>query len=163
MDCIKRNYFSPIGILTISSTETNIVGISFEDESLYENYNENENIIPINKAVLWLDEFFQGKNPSIDLLPIQLSGTAFQKKVWDRLCRIPFGQTVTYGEIAKEIAQENNLKKMSAQAVGQAIGANPICIVIPCHRVIGSNGKLTGFSGGIEKKKLLLEHESKYV
>lgn len=163
MELFKRNYSSPIGILTIWSTPKYIVKISFEDESSFRNFDSEENIFPIYKAVLWLNDYFQGKNPDINSIPIQISGTAFQKKIWDRLCRIPFGQTTTYGEIAKEIAKENHIEKMSAQAVGQAIHANPICIIIPCHRVIGSNGQLTGFSGGIEKKKFLLEHEAKYT
>ena len=94
---------------------------------------------------------------------MQTTGTVFQEKIWDRLRRIPYGKTITYGEIAREIAKEYNINKMSAQAVGQAVRANPICIIIPCHRVIGSNGQLTGFSGGIDKKKLLLEHEAKYT
>lgn len=159
----KREYLSPVGMLIISSTETNIVEISFADRSSHETYDQNENISPLTKAIAWLDNYFQGENPCITSIPFLTSGTVFQKKIWDRLCRIPYGTTVTYGEIANEIAKENGILKMSAQAVGQAVRKNPIGIIIPCHRVIGSNGKLTGFSGGIDKKKLLLEFEANYA
>ena len=163
MEIFKRSYPSPFGLLTICSTKTAIVEISFDDNSSFKLFDPEENIFPINKTALWFKDYFQGKKPDINNLPLQTTGTVFQEKIWDRLLRIPYGKTITYGEIAREIAIEYNMNKMSAQAVGQAVRANPICIIIPCHRVIGSNGQLTGFSGGIDKKKLLLEHEAKYT
>ena len=108
---------------------------------------------------MWLDRYFAGENPQISELPLAPSGSDFRQMVWKILCDIPSGQTTTYGEIAKKIAARTGRSTMSAQAVGGAVGHNPISIIIPCHRVVGTNGSLTGYAGGIDKKIALLELE----
>ena len=107
----------------------------------------------------WLDLYFLGKAPDF-MPPFSVSGTKFRKEVWELLLQIPYGQTTTYGELAKKLAARRNIARMSAQAVGSAVGHNPVSILIPCHRVIGSDGSLTGYAGGIEKKAALLALES---
>ena len=116
--------------------------------------------IPVLAAAKnWLDSYFAGKKPDISQLPLAPSGSAFRQDVWRVLCEIPYGEVTTYGEIAKKIAARRRQKSMSSQAVGGAVGHNPISIIIPCHRVVGTSGSLTGFSGGIDKKVKLLELE----
>lgn len=117
--------------------------------------------LPVFKSTcLWLKKYFSGENPPVSSVPIKpLEGTPFQKIVWKILLKIPYGSTATYGEIASEVARRLGKSKMSAQAVGQAVGQNPISIIIPCHRVIGANGNLTGYRGGIDVKIKLLEIE----
>ena len=111
----------------------------------------------------WLDEYFGGREPNFTP-PYRIDGlTPFRKDVIDAMLKIPFGKTVTYGDIAAEIAKKRGVKRMSAQAVGGAVGWNPICIIIPCHRVIGANGALVGYGGGINNKAALLEHENRIV
>ncbi|MDO4664512.1 MAG: methylated-DNA--[protein]-cysteine S-methyltransferase, partial [Erysipelotrichaceae bacterium] len=115
--------------------------------------------IPLfNQVKHWLDLYFSGKNPSFTL-PLHRIGTPFQKEVWNMLCTVPYGKTITYGELAKQIAQKKGLSHMSAQAIGRAVGKNPISIVVPCHRVVGAKGTLTGYAAGIEKKEELLKLE----
>ena len=110
----------------------------------------------------WLDIYFAGGRPDF-LPPYELRNvTPFRQQVMDLLLAIPYGQTVTYGELAKKLAEANGRERMSAQAAGQAVGWNPICIIIPCHRVMGANGSLTGYGGGIANKIALLAHERKY-
>ncbi|GFI62277.1 methylated-DNA--protein-cysteine methyltransferase [Clostridiales bacterium] len=115
--------------------------------------------LPIfNQAQKWLDIYFTGKNP--DFTPsLNMKTTAFRKAVWEILLTIPYGQTMTYGEIASKIAKQSGLTRMSAQAVGGAVAHNSISLIIPCHRVVGTNGSLTGYAGGINKKIQLLELE----
>jgi methylated-DNA-[protein]-cysteine S-methyltransferase len=108
----------------------------------------------------WLDRYFAGQKPSISDLPLAPGGGAFRTAVWNILCEIPYGTVTTYGEMAKRVAARLNKPRMSSQAVGGAVGHNPISIIIPCHRVVGSNGSLTGYAGGIDKKIRLLEHEN---
>ena len=110
-------------------------------------------------AVEWLDRYFAGDRPKTEELPLAPEGSAFRQIVWRLLCQIPYGELMTYGEIARRTAAIMNRPSMSAQAVGGAIGHNPIGIIIPCHRVIGSDGSLTGYAGGLDKKQWLLEHE----
>ena len=112
----------------------------------------------LTQAKNWLDIYLSGMEPNFTP-PLNPQGTPFRKAIWEILLRIPYGQTVTYGEIAKVFAQEKGLAKMSTQAVGGAVGHNPISLVIPCHRVVGANGSLTGYAGGIERKQKLLELE----
>ncbi len=107
----------------------------------------------------WLDRYFKGEKPEISELPLAPIGGEFRQAVWKILCDIPYGQVMTYGEIAKKIAQQQGRKSMSAQAVGGAVGHNPISLIIPCHRVIGTNGSLTGYAGGIDVKMTLLHLE----
>lgn len=158
------NYSSPVGKLTIASNEQNIVGLWFDKQKYYmdvlqdKEYREKETDA-IRLAQKWLDKYFNNENPAIDELPIEFIGSEFRKQVWKILAKIPCGRVVTYGDIAKEIAGQKGIKTMSAQAVGGAVGHNPISIIIPCHRVVGSNGSLTGYAGGITTKMKLLELE----
>lgn len=107
----------------------------------------------------WLDEYFKGNNPEFTPKYKINNLTEFRQMVIDEMLKIPYGETITYNDIAKSIAKKKNISKMSAQAVGGAVGWNPICLIIPCHRVIGTDGSLTGYGGGIENEKALLEHE----
>ena len=111
-------------------------------------------------ACRWLDEYFSGRVPEV-MPPIHADGTAFQKEVWQLLTEIPYGRTVTYGELASEIARRRGKEKFSAQAVGQAVGNNRISLILPCHRVIGQDGSLTGYAAGIETKRALLKMEER--
>lgn len=120
--------------------------------------NKDRDLQIFKDTTRWLDIYFSGKNPDF-MPPLKLNGTEFQKEVWEILLAIPYGTTRTYGDIAAQIAKKRNLSRMSAQAVGQAVGHNPISIIVPCHRVVGSNGNLTGYAGGIDKKVKLLELE----
>jgi methylated-DNA-[protein]-cysteine S-methyltransferase len=113
----------------------------------------------LQEGVAWLDDYFAGKKPKLSRLSLAPTGSEFQQQVWRILTEIPYGELTTYGKIAKEVAQRMGKARMSAQAVGGAVGHNPISIIIPCHRVVGANGSLTGYGGGMEKKIKLLEHE----
>ncbi len=124
-----------------------------------EEIKENKNERILIKTKKWLDEYFNGKKPEISELDLAPIGSEFAKNVWEILCEIPYGKVTTYGEIAKKMAKIMHKEKMSAQAVGGAVGHNPISIIIPCHRVVGANGSLTGYAGGIDKKIYLLKHE----
>ena len=156
------NYKSPLGKIILSSNGTQLTGLWFEHHKHFNNegiFIEENRILPVfEQTIKWLNIYFSGEKP--DFMPeIQLTGTAFQMEVWDILQKIPYGEVVTYGDVAAEIARKRNLKKMSAQAVGGAVGHNPISIIIPCHRVVGGSGSLTGYGGGIDKKIALLELE----
>ena len=107
----------------------------------------------------WLDAYFAGKQPEVSALPIAPKGSAFAQSVWQLLLEIPYGQTVTYGQLAKRLAEQRGLDHMSAQAVGGAVGHNPLSIIIPCHRVLGAKNQLTGYAGGLEVKTFLLKLE----
>lgn len=157
-------YNSPLGILTIASNGEALTGLWLDGQKYFGDTMMNdkwqEKVLPIfEKTAAWLDIYFSGKNP--DFVPTLLFNTSpFRKMVWDILLTIPYGNTITYGEIAKKIAEKTGIEKMSAQAVGGAVGHNPISIVVPCHRVVGTNGSLTGYAGGIERKIKLLELEN---
>ena len=153
-------YKSPIGIIILTSDETEITGLRFKGQSEAEVLSENKykETSAIKEAERWLDIYFSEKNPGY-IPAINPKGTEFQKLVWKILLEIPYGKTTTYGEIAGKIAEIKNVSRMSAQAVGGAVGKNPIAIIIPCHRVVGKNGKLTGYAYGIDKKISLLALE----
>lgn len=155
-------YQSPLGEIMIAADEVGITGLWFTNQKYYALHLDNDTIEKetalLIEAKRWLDIYFSGKEPSFKL-PLHFTGTDFQKEVWEILYSIPYGKTITYGEIAAMIAKKKNLKRMSAQAVGGAVGHNPISIIIPCHRVIGSNGSLTGYAGGIDRKWKLLNLE----
>lgn len=160
------HYTSPLGGIIIAGSRNAVTGLWFDGQKYcaagldpeHEECTE-ENILPVFQEVRrWLDRYFRGQEPGF-LPPLDPKGTAFQKSVWDILLTIPYGTTMTYGQIASRIASEQGLPHMSAQAVGGAVGHNPISILIPCHRVIGSSGSLTGYAGGIERKIRLLEME----
>ena len=159
-------YKSPIGKIFLFSKENKLIRASFEGQK-YFLANINEKIIQEENETLiktknWLDDYFIGNEPSVDKLDLNPVGTEFRQEVWKILCEIQYGQTVTYKDIALQIAKKRGMKKMSAQAVGGAVSHNPIAIIIPCHRVIGSDGSLTGYAGGIDKKLFLLKHENPY-
>lgn len=158
------HYMSPIGSITIASKDGNLIGLWIENQenflsSIKEEIIENNEDSTIIKTKLWLDKYFNNEHPNINELSLSPSGTEFQLRVWNILKEIPYGKTITYKDIADKIATEKNIKKMSSQAVGQAVGHNPISIIIPCHRVVGRNGNLTGYAGGLEIKVKLLKHE----
>lgn len=158
-------YNSPIGKLTIASDENNIIGIWIEGQKYFGGTISGqmkiaENIDILNRAKEWLERYFRGDKPSSFELPIKPIGGEFRQIIWRILREIPYGKVITYGEIAKKVAEIQNKERMSAQAVGGAVGHNPISIIIPCHRVIGAKGDLTGYAGGIEIKKRLLEFEN---
>ena len=148
-------YDSILGKLTIAGDGENIIGLWIEGQKYFADTIKNENIIKKDdisifiKTKEWLDRYFRGERPDIKELKLSPKGSEFRQNVWKILCRIPYGQTITYGKIAKEIAKLMNKNSMSAQAIGNAVGHNPISIIIPCHRVVGTNGGLTGYAGGI--------------
>jgi len=157
-------YSSPIGIITLAGDESSLIGLwnegqKYHGDNIFKNMTEKNNIPIFIKTKKWLDKYFAGEKPAISELQIAPIGTQFRQQIWDILCKIPYGSTITYGEIAKKIAAENNKKSMSGQAVGGAVGHNPISIIIPCHRVVGTSGSLTGYAGGIQTKIKLLELE----
>ncbi|MCM1003526.1 MAG: methylated-DNA--[protein]-cysteine S-methyltransferase [Candidatus Gastranaerophilales bacterium] len=160
----KTAYSSPVGNIVMASDGNSLTGLWFEGQKYFaatigEDVLENNDLNIFSKTKNWLDRYFQGRQPEISELLLNPFGNSFRQRVWQILCEIPYGSTMTYGEIAQIIARENGKQSMSAQAVGGAVGHNPISIIIPCHRVVGANGKLTGYAGGIEKKIKLLMHE----
>lgn len=160
----KMSYDAPVGKLLLAEKDGALVGLWMEGQkyflgSVKEDMEENKESTVLKQTVAWLERYFRGEKPQIKELPLAPVGSAFRKEIWEMLCEIPYGETTTYGELAKKIAKKRGIEKMSAQAVGGAVGHNPISIVIPCHRVVGSDGGLTGYAGGIEKKRMLLELE----
>ena len=160
----KTNYASPIGSVTLASDGKNIVGLWFEGQKYYggsikDEMTVDDTLPAFSAAKKWLDRYFNGARPPASKLPIRPLGSDFRREVWKILCEIPYGEYTTYGDIANKIAVAMNKPRMSARAVGGAVGHNPISIIIPCHRVIGANGKLTGYAGGIDKKIKLLQLE----
>ena len=151
-------YDSPLGILVLKSDGEALSSLCFADH--YEG--SDKNVFPedhvLEETIYWLDAYFQGEDPGTTP-KLKPQGTAFQERVWQILLTIPYGKTMSYGQIAEIIAEERGMKKMSAQAIGNAVGRNPIALIIPCHRVIGSDGSLTGYAAGLERKKKLLERE----
>lgn len=156
------HYHSPIGDILLAADHIGLTGLWFEGQkyfALYLDKEHQEKELPIlEQAKKWLDIYFSGKEPDFKV-PLHFIGTDFQREVWEILSSIPYGQTTTYGEIAKQLAAKKGLAHMSAQAVGGAVGRNEISIIIPCHRVVGTNGSLTGYAGGIDKKVKLLTLE----
>ena len=156
------HYSSPIGAITIASNGTALTGLWFDGQKYFAStlgadYKE-ENLPIFTEAKRWLDMYFSGKEPDFTP-PLALNGSPFRMAVWQILQSIPYAQTITYGDIARQLAAQQGKTKMSAQAVGGAVGHNPISIIVPCHRVVGTGGSLTGYAGGIAKKIKLLELE----
>lgn len=155
-------YHSPMGNLLLAADDIGLTGIWFEGGKYYaaglEAECEERNLLVFEQTRNWLDIYFSGKEPDF-VPPLHLKGTSFQLAVWEILQQIPYGKTITYGDIARTIAKEKEIERMSAQAVGGAVGHNPISIIVPCHRVVGANGNLTGYAGGLDKKIKLLEIE----
>ena len=149
-------YASPVGCLTMVSDGVHLTGLAFDRET-----GREDELELFDQVRMWLDAYFRGDEPDWMELPLKAEGTAFQQQVWSLLLEIPYGKTRTYGELAAKLARLSGKEKMSAQAVGQAVGKNPIGIVIPCHRCVGAGGKLTGYAWGLARKKWLLEMEAK--
>ena len=171
------HYHSPLGKITLAADKTGLTGLWFEGQKYFalhlEPEHEEKELPVFADAKRWLDIYFSGKNPDISVslhcqgTPFQnqvweilhFTGSDFQNEVWGILSAIPYGQTTTYGEIAKQLAQRREVPRMSSQAVGGAVGKNEISIIVPCHRVVGTNGSLTGYAGGIRRKIALLKLE----
>ena len=152
----STTYSSPLGELLIVSDGDAVCRVSFCGQKHFpssENFMKNDDLAIFSDVKQWFDDYFNGLNPEITF-NLKPEGSEFRIKVWKILCGIAYGETLTYGEIASEISPT-----MSAQAVGQAVGHNPIAILIPCHRVLGAKGKLTGYAGGIDRKMRLLDLE----
>ena len=155
------HYDSPLGGMTLVSNGTALIELDFDGQKNFlekTNVNRQQKSLPVcEETCRWLDLYFDGKEP--DFSPaLNPTGTAFQMSVWAILRTIPYGETTTYGAIAKQL-EKNTGRRISAQAVGGAVGRNPISIIVPCHRVIGANGSLTGYAGGLDKKESLLRIE----
>ena len=155
------HYDSPLGGLTLAGDGTALTGLWFDGQQAPAGRADRD--LPVfGLACRWLDLYFSGRDPGFTP-PLLLRGTAFRRAVWDVLLTIPRGRTMTYGEIAEQIAVQTGVPRMSAQAVGGAVGHNPVLLIVPCHRVIGSGGSLTGYAGGIEKKRKLLQLEQEGI
>lgn len=153
---------SPLGEITAYSDGTALCALHLTGQrhGIPKGLSEEKADLPLFAAIeKWLKDYFAGKRPETDAIPLAPQGSEFQKLIWGYLREIPYGETVTYGALAARAAKEMGKKAMSAQAVGGAVGRNPVSIIVPCHRVVGAGGKLTGYDGGLDKKIWLLEHE----
>jgi len=164
----KTTYLSPVGILTLACDGSNLVGLWIKGQKYYggtisDVMVEKNDLLIFDDTKKWLDRYFKGEKPAISELPLAPIGGDFRQAVWKILCEIPYGQVVTYGDIAKKMAARMNRESMSSQAVGGAVGHNPISIIIPCHRVVGAKGGLTGYAGGVATKEKLLRLEGAWV
>ncbi len=162
----STTYSSPVGTITLACdcVDNNLVGLwtdgqKYHGGTIPEAMTENNDVPIFATTKKWLDRYFAGEKPNISELSLAPIGGEFRQGVWSILREIPYGEVITYGSIAKKMAEKMGKESMSSQAVGGAVGHNPISIIIPCHRVIGSNGSLTGFAGGIKMKIKLLELE----
>ena len=157
-----QRYDSPLGGILLAADETGLTGLWFDGQKYFARdlpaERVEQNTPALSEVKRWLDIYFTGKEPDF-MPPLHPIGSAFRRSVWDILLRIPYGQTTTYGEIARQLAEKQGRPRIAAQAVGGAVGHNKISIIIPCHRVVGTNGSLTGYAGGIDKKVKLLEWE----
>lgn len=157
MEYVTR-YASPVGELLLTSDGTHLTGL-WMDADVPEHAVSQEDLPIFTQVRNWLDAYFRGEAPDAGEIPLAPRGTDFQRQVWQILRTIPSGETRTYGSIAREMARRMGKENMSPQAVGGAVGRNPISILIPCHRVVGANRQLTGYAGGLERKRWLLRHE----
>ena len=175
----RRSYHSPLGEMTMASDGRALTALFFQGQKYAEiDISDEENTADdtaehseagerageggaravFDRTLEWLDIYFAGRDPSF-APPLSIKGTPFQEAVWEILRKIPYGTVITYGEIARQIAGKRGVRRMSAQAVGGAVGRNPVAIIVPCHRVIGSDGSLTGYAGGLDRKEKLLKLE----
>lgn len=158
-----HNYQSPLGEIVIASDDTAITGLWLVGQRHFDIEVEGcitDKDLPIfDEVSRWLDIYFTGNNPG-EIPAVRMNGTPFQLEVWQILQAVPYGKLITYREIAELIAKKRGITKMSARAVGNAVGRNPVSILVPCHRVVGSSGKMTGYAGGIERKVKLLKLEN---
>ena len=157
-----QRYDSPMGGILLAADEIGLTGVWFDGQKYFARGLPEEqtgrNTPVLSAAKRWLDIYSTGREPDF-MPPLNPIGSEFQRSVWELLLQIPYGQTTTYGALAQELAQQQGLAHMSAQAVGSAVGHNKISILIPCHRVVGTNGSLTGYAGGVDRKVRLLELE----
>ena len=157
-----RHYHSPLGWITLASDGKALTGLWFDGQKYFgdglDTRQQEEKLPVFDEACRWLDIYFSGKVPGFTP-PLAMRTTPFRKAIWEILLSIPYGRTMTYGEIATRYARQNGLDRMSAQAVGNAVSHNPISIIIPCHRVLGSDGSLTGYAAGTDRKLRLLQLE----
>lgn len=156
-------YHSPLGALTLASDGSGLTGLCFDGQkhftaTLHKEHEQRQELPVFQQTFKWLDIYFSGKIPDF-IPPISLKTTPFRRKVCEIMLTIPYGKTMTYGEIAQRIARERGMRHFSAQAVGGAVAHNPISLIVPCHRVVGSDGSLTGYAGGIDRKMKLLQME----
>ena len=155
-------YKSPLGDTLLAADEIGLTGLWFEGQKYFANTLPKDHIPQeteiLTEAKKWLDVYFSGEEPKFTPL-LHPTGSLFRQEVWKILLQIPYGQTITYGEIARRISEIKKNSHMSAQAVGGAVGHNEISIIVPCHRVVGTNGSLTGYAGGIDRKISLLKLE----
>ncbi len=156
------HYESPLGGILLAADDVGLTGLWFDDELYFAEGLDPEHTAQktpiLQQAERWLEVYFSGREPGFTP-PLHPMGSPFRKAVWELLLQIPYGQTTTYGALAKQLAEKQGRLRMSAQAVGGAVGHNRIAILIPCHRVVGTNGSLTGYAGGIDKKEKLLRME----
>ena len=166
------HYNSPLGGITLACDEEGLTGLWFDGQKYFGDgilkggakkeqgaeEKEAKRSPVLEQTVKWLDLYFSGRKPDCTP-PLHLVGSEFRHAVWEMLLKIPYGQTTTYKELAGRIAEQREIKTMSAQAVGGAVGHNPVSIIVPCHRVLGTDGSLTGYAGGIDKKISLLTLE----
>lgn len=158
-----NHYNSPLGKITFASNGKELTGLWFDGQkyfasTLTKEY-EQKNLPVFEQTAKWLDVYFSGQNPNFTP-PLYLSSTQFRNEVWKILLAIPYGSVITYGGIADIMAKKRGAENMSAQAIGGAVGHNPISIIVPCHRVMGKNGSLTGYAGGVDIKEKLLKFEN---
>ncbi|MDR1183551.1 MAG: methylated-DNA--[protein]-cysteine S-methyltransferase [Coriobacteriales bacterium] len=160
----STTHATPIGEVTLAADDTSLVGLwidgqKYHGAAILDDAVRNDDLALFAATRAWLESYFAGGRPPISEIPLAPRGGDFRQSVWDILCEIPYGEVTTYGAIAARMAAKANKPKMSSQAVGGAVGHNPISIIIPCHRVVGSNGSLTGYASGIWRKVKLLELE----
>lgn len=160
-----QHYDSPLGAILLAADDVGLTGLWFEGQKYFAATLpakvQTKETPALREGRRWLDLYFAGKEPNISP-PLHLIGTPFRLSVWKILSKIPYGKTMTYGDIAQRLAQERGLPRLSARAVGSAVGRNPISLIIPCHRVIGRNGRLTGYAGGLHRKAYLLSLERRH-
>lgn len=160
-----HHYDSPLGGITLASDGEALTGLWFDGQKYFADTldaaHEEKQLPVFDLTDRWLDTYFSGKAPDFTP-PLRLKTTDFRRAVWEIMLTIPYGKTMTYGEIAARVAAQKGIASMSAQAVGGAVGHNAISLIIPCHRVVGADGSMTGYAGGIEKKRRLLALEKGY-
>ena len=157
-----RAYASPLGVITLAADGERITGLWFEGQAHYaetlDPLHDKGDLAVFGLAERWLDLYFSGRAPDFTP-PLRMKTTAFHKAVWEILLSVPWGGTITYGEIARRIADRTGASRVSARAVGGAVARNAISLIIPCHRVVGADGSLTGYAGGLHRKAWLLDME----